>query len=266
MGNELIISIGFAFITIAIVAAWVGGYLDAYQSKAQAKALDMMGENKASYGIKSTITGQKVTDDKDFNELQGGIGDGVGGLVGKGGIGEEIGAGLSKGLSSEKYPDPHPPHLTSAELISLLVSLQINQFPLPPGIDLVSADDFKEWRMDIRVLDPNPLYLNQTFRLRFRFSNNYPIESPEVTFMTSTHPPRVVPMHPHIYTNGIICLDLLGTQGWSPVQNVESVCMSIQSMLTGNDKNERPQGDEDFCRRNTQRPRDIRFDYHDDDV
>ena len=45
-----------------------------------------------------TITGQKVTDDKDFNELQGGIGDGVGGLVGKGGIGEEIGAGLSKGL------------------------------------------------------------------------------------------------------------------------------------------------------------------------
>jgi ubiquitin-conjugating enzyme E2 W len=32
------------------------------------------------------------------------------------------------------------------------------------------------------------------------------------------------------------------------VQSVESVCMSIQSMLTGNTKNERPQGDEDFCR------------------
>jgi len=32
------------------------------------------------------------------------------------------------------------------------------------------------------------------------------------------------------------------------VQSVESVCMSLQSMLTGNTKAERPQGDEDFCR------------------
>lgn len=46
---------------------------------------------------------------------------------------------------------------------------------LPPGISLVTADGFKEWQMDIRVLDPNPLYLNQIYRLRFRFSNNYPI-------------------------------------------------------------------------------------------
>lgn len=29
--------------------------------------------------------------------------------------------------------------------------------------------------MDIRVLDANPIYLNQVYRLRFRFSNNYPI-------------------------------------------------------------------------------------------
>lgn len=29
--------------------------------------------------------------------------------------------------------------------------------------------------MDIRVLDDNPLYAGQTYRLKFRFSNNYPI-------------------------------------------------------------------------------------------
>ncbi|KAA6415349.1 MAG: ubiquitin-conjugating enzyme [Lasallia pustulata] len=135
---------------------------------------------------------------------------------------------------------------------------------LPPRITLVTAEDFKEWQMDIRVLDPNPLYLNKTYRLRFRFSNNYPIEAPEVTFIALSD--REIPMHPHIYSNGIICLDLLGSAGWSPVQNVESVCMSIQSMLTGNSKNERPPGNEDFVRRNTQRPRDIRFYYEDDTV
>lgn len=120
--------------------------------------------------------------------------------------------------------------------------------------------------MDIRVLDSNPLYQNQTYRLRFRFSGNYPIEAPEVTFAHTSQPPRPIPIHPHIYSNGIICLDLLGSSGWSPVQNVESVCMSLQSMLTGNNKNERPPGDEEFVRRNTQRPRDVRFVYEDDTV
>lgn len=137
---------------------------------------------------------------------------------------------------------------------------------LPPGIALVQADDFEQWLLDIRVLDDNPLYKNQTFRLKFRFSKQYPIEPPEVTFVQSTDPPRLIPMHPHIYSNGIICLDLLGTQGWSPVQNVESVAMSLQSMLTGNTKNERPEGDQSFVANNRRRPRDIDFYYHDNTV
>lgn len=29
--------------------------------------------------------------------------------------------------------------------------------------------------MDIKVLDPNPLYLDQVYRLKFTFSNKYPI-------------------------------------------------------------------------------------------
>ena len=140
--------------------------------------------------------------------------------------------------------------------------------------------------MDIRVLDANPIYINQTFRLKFKFTDAYPIgaqrpkrprqphlitrtdisitEAPEVTFVRT--PDRPIPVHPHIYSNGFICLDLLGKQGWSPVQNVQSICMSIQSMLTGNTKPERPPGDEEFVRTNRQTARDVSYIYHDNQV
>lgn len=42
--------------------------------------------------------------------------------------------------------------------------------------------------------------------------------------------------------------------------------MSLQSMLTGNTKNERPPGDEEFVRSNRLRPKDIDFYYHDNKV
>lgn len=50
---------------------------------------------------------------------------------------------------------------------------------LPPGISLVAADGFAEWFMDIRVLDANPIYINQTFRLKFKFTDAYPIGTPK---------------------------------------------------------------------------------------
>lgn len=46
---------------------------------------------------------------------------------------------------------------------------------LPPGISIVKSDDFEEWQMDIKVLDSNPLYQNETYRLKFTFGSKYPI-------------------------------------------------------------------------------------------
>ncbi|KAK7542446.1 ubiquitin-conjugating enzyme/RWD-like protein [Phyllosticta citribraziliensis] len=154
--------------------------------------------------------------------------------------------------------------LASKRLAKELTKIQEG---LPPGISLVEAENFQEWLMDIAVLDSShPIYAGQTYRLKFRFSNQYPIEAPEVVFSRVPSLSIDIPLHPHIYSNGIICLDLLDKQGWSPVHNVQSVCMSLQSMLAGNTLAERPPGDDDFVRRNTQRPRDINFYFHDDKV
>lgn len=54
MGNELLLTVGFTLLSLFVTAAWVGGYLDPYQKMLQNLMLDKMGDNRASYGIKST--------------------------------------------------------------------------------------------------------------------------------------------------------------------------------------------------------------------
>ena len=88
----------------------------------------------------------------------------------------------------------------------------------------------------------NSLYAGEEFLLQFRFPDSYPMESPEVMFIGST-----VPMHPHIYSNGHLCLNILDTD-WSPVLGIESVCLSIQSMLSSCQKKEKPRDDDMYVR------------------
>jgi ubiquitin-conjugating enzyme E2 W len=84
------------------------------------------------------------------------------------------------------------------------------------------------------------LYSGETFTLQFKFDSGYPIESPEVTFI------NVPPVHEHIYSNGYICLSILYS-GWTASMRVESVVLSIISMLSSATEKKKPPNDEGFA-------------------
>ena len=67
----------------------------------------------------------------------------------------------------------------------------------------VSIVSEMQWRVSFQ--GPSPLYTGESFSLRIRFTNEYPMESPEVIFEAPN-----IPIHPHIYGNGHICLNILG--------------------------------------------------------
>ena len=86
---------------------------------------------------------------------------------------------------------------------------------------------FLYYRWRVEVSGPaDTLYDGEQFCLQFKFGPKYPFESPEVTFVGDK-----VPVHPHVYSNGHICLSIL-TEDWSPALSVETVCLSITSMLS----------------------------------
>ncbi|KAH8922919.1 UBC-like protein [Atractiella rhizophila] len=136
------------------------------------------------------------------------------------------------------------------------------QSSAPEGIRLLTSETLAEWTVEVKVLGET-VYRGETFALKFKFSPQYPIDSPQVTFLTT--PPYKPPVHPHVYTNGHICASILGT-GWSPVLNTISICLSLQSMLASCTKQELPPDNDRYVRYAPENPKETRFVYHDDTV
>ncbi|ESQ44918.1 hypothetical protein EUTSA_v10010846mg [Eutrema salsugineum] len=71
-----------------------------------------------------------------------------------------------------------------------------------------------------------------------QFPNDYPVSPPTVTFTSEM-------WHPNVYSDGKVCISILHPAGddpngyelaserWSPIHTVESIVLSIISMLSG---------------------------------
>ncbi|XP_021907889.1 probable ubiquitin-conjugating enzyme E2 16 isoform X2 [Carica papaya] len=80
-----------------------------------------------------------------------------------------------------------------------LVEWQVNP---PAGFKHKVTDNLQRWVIEVNGA-PGTLYANETYQLQVDFPEHYPMEAPQVIFL---HP---APLHPHIYSNGHICLGKL---------------------------------------------------------
>ena len=80
----------------------------------------------------------------------------------------------------------------------------------------------------------NTPYENGFYLFKINFPNDYPFSPPKVKFLTYESGVR---FNPNLYTNGKVCLSILGTwsgPGWTTCLGLNTVLLSIQSLLNEN--------------------------------
>lgn len=93
----------------------------------------------------------------------------------------------------------------------------------PTGISISVNDNILHW--DAIIIGPNDSpWEGGFFQLRISIPEDYPHKPPNIRFLTQM-------FHPNIYRDGKICLDILQDK-WSPVYDIRSVLISLQSLLT----------------------------------
>ena len=156
--------------------------------------------------------------------------------------------------------DYHEDDLVIADIYQRRLRRELSDLENQEGVTIQTANfSPAEWTLQLNGA-PGTLYDGEVFVLRFRFTKTYPMEAPEVIFIGTP------PVHPHVYSNGHICLSILSDQ-WSPALTVHRVCLSIVSMLSSSTVKARPADDERYVKMVGQKsPKLSRFLYHDDSV
>ncbi|KIW51870.1 hypothetical protein PV05_10552 [Exophiala xenobiotica] len=100
----------------------------------------------------------------------------------------------------------------------------------------IDEDNMLHWNLALMVLNPDSLYYGGYFKAQMNFPKEYPYKPPDFRFMKPL-------WHPNVYPDGRLCISILHAPGedvmsgetagerWSPAQRVESVLISILSLL-----------------------------------
>ena len=94
----------------------------------------------------------------------------------------------------------------------------------PLNCKVTIGQNMKVWIITMTGAD-GTIYAGEKYKLKVTFPKDYPSKPPSVYFL------KPCPKHMHVYSNGDICLSLLG-KGWRPQMTVESIAVSILSILS----------------------------------
>lgn len=128
----------------------------------------------------------------------------------------------------------------SSTQASLLLQKQLKDLCKNPvdgfSAGLVDETNIFEWSVTI-IGPPDTLYDGGFFNAIMSFPSNYPNSPPTVKFTSEM-------WHPNVYPDGRVCISILHPPGddpngyelaserWTPVHTVESIVLSIISMLS----------------------------------
>ena len=119
---------------------------------------------------------------------------------------------------SKKIKTSNPNYRIQRELKEFLSSP-------PPNLSVKVGKNIRVWIIAMKGTKGS-LYEGEVYRLKMTFPADYPTAPPSVYFLPPT------PRHEHVYTNGDICLSLLG-KDWRPTMTAQSIANSILSILSG---------------------------------
>lgn len=100
----------------------------------------------------------------------------------------------------------------------------------------LADDDIYRWNIGVMVLSKDSPYHGGYFKAQMIFPLDYPYSPPKFRFLPAIY-------HPNVYEDGLLCISILHRSGdetsgeadeetWSPAQSVESVLISIVSLLS----------------------------------
>mmetsp|Transcript_6160 Transcript_6160/g.16565 ORF Transcript_6160/g.16565 Transcript_6160/m.16565 type:complete len:166 (-) Transcript_6160:178-675(-) len=122
----------------------------------------------------------------------------------------------------------------------LLLRKQLKELSRNPieGFSAGLIDDVNVFEWEIMIMGPpDTMYEGGFFRAHMGFPKDYPNNPPSVRFVSEM-------WHPNVYADGKVCISILHSPGddpmgyeqanerWSPVQTVETIMLSIISMLS----------------------------------
>jgi len=132
---------------------------------------------------------------------------------------------------------PKPENKSQA---SLLLQKQLKELTKHPvegfSAGLVDDSSIFEWQVLI-VGPPDTLYEGGFFKAILKFPHDYPLNPPKMNFISEI-------WHPNVYANGDVCISILHPPGedkygyesaserWLPIHTVESILISVISMLS----------------------------------